>query len=190
MQQTINGDCTELTAFVCEHLSVCLDNLFPGKRSTVFIILIESMNKINCFLGHCFTFFLRRLCKYPLSLLQFSCRSNEIFWNSKYSEQYFRDQESGTKVNICNFSVFEAVTNFSFIVACSLSSYQLYSWYLCHILEMVLQFLYPKYYMQQKCSPCTHLKHFSIYLLHLKRDCVGHLHRCELEKLQCFRESS
>ena len=57
MQQTINGDCTELTAFVCEHLSVCLDNLFPGKRSTVFIILIESMNKINCFLGHCFTFF-------------------------------------------------------------------------------------------------------------------------------------
>ena len=122
MQQTIHGDCTELTAFVCEHLSVCLDNLFPGKRSTVFIILIESMNKINCFLGHCFTFFLRRLCKYPLSLLQFSCRSNEIFWNSKYSEQYFRDQESGTKVNICNFSIIEVVSNFSLIAAYSLSS--------------------------------------------------------------------
>ena len=40
----------------------------------------------------------------------------------KYSEQYCRDQESGIKVNICNFSVFEAVTNFSYIAACSLSS--------------------------------------------------------------------
>ena len=29
MQQTIHGDCTELTAFVCEHLSVCLRNPFP-----------------------------------------------------------------------------------------------------------------------------------------------------------------
>ena len=38
---------------------------------------------------------------------------------------------------------------------------QLYSWYLYHILEVVLQFLYPKYYMQQKCSHCTHLKPFS-----------------------------
>ena len=28
MQQTIHGDCTELTAFVCEHLSVCLHNPF------------------------------------------------------------------------------------------------------------------------------------------------------------------
>ena len=24
MQQTIHGDCTELTAFVCEHLEACL----------------------------------------------------------------------------------------------------------------------------------------------------------------------
>ena len=39
----------------------------------------------------------------------------------KYSEQYFRDQESGTKVNIYNFLVFEVVTSFSFIAACSLS---------------------------------------------------------------------
>ena len=31
--------------------------LFSRKLSAVFIILIESMNKINCFLGHCFTFF-------------------------------------------------------------------------------------------------------------------------------------
>ena len=31
--------------------------LFPGKLCAVFIILIESMNKINCFLDHCFTFF-------------------------------------------------------------------------------------------------------------------------------------
>ena len=40
----------------------------------------------------------------------------------KYSEQYFRDRESGTKVNICNFSLFEAVTNFLFIAACNLPS--------------------------------------------------------------------
>ena len=38
------------------------------------------------------------------------------------SEQYFRDQESETKVSICNFSVFAVVTKFSFITACSLSS--------------------------------------------------------------------
>ena len=28
MQQTIHGDCTDLTAFICEHLSVCLHNPF------------------------------------------------------------------------------------------------------------------------------------------------------------------
>ena len=50
--------------------------LFLGKLSAVFIILIESMNKMNCFLGHYFTFFLGRLYKYPLSLLQFPCRSD------------------------------------------------------------------------------------------------------------------
>ena len=29
MQQTIHGNCTELTAFVCESLSECLLNPFP-----------------------------------------------------------------------------------------------------------------------------------------------------------------
>ena len=57
MQQTIHGDCTELSTFVYERLSVCLHNPFPGKVSAVFIILIESMNKISCFLDHCVTFF-------------------------------------------------------------------------------------------------------------------------------------
>ena len=28
MQQAMHGDCAELTAFVCEHLSICLHNLF------------------------------------------------------------------------------------------------------------------------------------------------------------------
>ena len=73
MQLAIHGDRTELDAFVCEHLSVCFRNSHPEKLPAVFIILIESMNKINCFLGHCFTFFLARLCKYPLPSLQFSC---------------------------------------------------------------------------------------------------------------------
>ena len=40
----------------------------------------------------------------------------------QYSEQYFHDQESGTKVNVYHFSVSEAVINFSFTAACSLSS--------------------------------------------------------------------
>ena len=43
---------------------------------------------------------------------------------------------------------------------------KLYSWYLSPILK----------YMQQKCSPCTHLKPFSIYILHLKHNSVGQLH--------------
>ena len=33
MQQTIHGNCTELTAFVCEHLSVCLHNPFSQEAA-------------------------------------------------------------------------------------------------------------------------------------------------------------
>ena len=36
MQQAIHGDCTELTAFICEHLSVCLHN--PFSREAVCCI--------------------------------------------------------------------------------------------------------------------------------------------------------
>ena len=53
-----------------------IESFFTRKLSAVFIILIKIMNKINCFLGHCFTFLLGRLCKYPLSLHQLSCRWN------------------------------------------------------------------------------------------------------------------
>ena len=97
--------------------------LFPGKLSPLFIILIESMNKIKCFLGHSFTFFLGRLCKYSLFFC-FYLLADRIKYSEtpKYSEQYFCDQKSGTKVNICNFSVFEVVPDFFFIAACSLSS--------------------------------------------------------------------
>ena len=51
LNATNNGDCTELTAFICEHLFVCLHTeiLFLRKLSVVFIILIEIMNKSNCF---------------------------------------------------------------------------------------------------------------------------------------------
>ena len=95
--------------------------LFPGKLSVVFIILIESMNKINCFLGHCSTFFLGRLCKYPFLCCSSLVDRIKFSETPKYSEPYFRDQESETKFNICNFSAFEVVTCFSFIKACSLS---------------------------------------------------------------------
>ena len=44
--QKNHGDCTELTAFVCEHLYVCYIILFPRKLSAIFVILIERMNRI------------------------------------------------------------------------------------------------------------------------------------------------
>ena len=63
-------------------------------------------------------------CYASIPFLCFSSLADRIKYSEtpKYSEQYFCDQESGTKVNICNFSVFEAMTYFSFIAACSLSS--------------------------------------------------------------------
>ena len=98
--------------------------LFHRKLSAVFIIFIESMNKVNFFLGQCFTLFQGKLSKYPLLLLHcFISLVDQIKYceTPKHSEQYFHDQESGTKVNICNFSVFEVVINFSVIAECSLS---------------------------------------------------------------------
>ena len=145
-----------MNTFLCTYVI-----LFPGKLSAIFVILIESMNKINCFLSHCFIFFWEGCASIPF--LCFSSLADGIIYpeTPKYSEQYFCDQESGTKVNICNFSVFEAVTNFSFIAACSLSILS-FILGICHILEMVLQFLYLKNYMQQKFSHWTYLKPFSI----------------------------
>ena len=99
-----------MNTFLCTYVI-----LFPGKLSAIFVILIESMNKINCFLSHCFIFFWEGCASIPF--LCFSSLADGIIYpeTPKYSEQYFCDQESGTKVNICNFSVFKAVTNFSFI---------------------------------------------------------------------------
>ena len=95
--------------------------LFPGKLSAVFIIVIESVSKINCFLGH-LLFFWDGCVRIPF--LCFSSLADRIKYSEtpKYSEQYFCDQESGTKANICNIFVFEVVTYFSFIAACCLSS--------------------------------------------------------------------
>ena len=103
----------------------------------------KSMNKISCFLSYFFTFFWVFCASIPF--LCFSSLADQIkyYETPKYSEQYFCDQESGMKVNICNFSVFEVVTNFSFIAACRLSnSLALFLVSLSYILEMVLQFLY------------------------------------------------
>ena len=130
MQQTIHGDCTKLAAFVSKHLSVYLIILFPGKLSAVFIVLIESVNKINFFLGHCFTFLSGKVGHYftfflgSIPFLWLSSPADRIKYSEtpNYSEQYLRDQESGTRVTICNFSVFEAATNFSLITACSQAS--------------------------------------------------------------------
>ena len=52
--------------------------LFPRKLSAVFIIHIKSMYKINCFLGHCFTFFLGRLCMYPFASVLLQIELNTL----------------------------------------------------------------------------------------------------------------
>ena len=97
--------------------------LFPGNLSVVFIILIENINKISRFWEGCTS----------ITFLFFSSLAdrNKYCETPKYSEQNLRDQELGTKVNIfyffvseamTRFSCIEAVTNFSFMAALSLSS--------------------------------------------------------------------
>ena len=97
--------------------------LFPGNLSVVFIILIESINKISRFWEGCTS----------ITFLFFSSPAdrNKNCETPKYSEQNFRDQELVTKVKIfyffvseamTRFSCIEAVTNFSFMAARSLSS--------------------------------------------------------------------
>ena len=61
-------------------------------------------------------FFATILLQIKLNTLKLQSIQNNI------SPQIICDQESGTKVNICNLSLFEAVTNSPFIAACSLSS--------------------------------------------------------------------
>ena len=144
---------------------------FPRKLSAVIIIPIESMNKVNCFLGHCFTLFLGKLYKCP-----FLCFSSLADWikyseTSKYSEQYLCDQKSGNKVNICNFYLFEVVSNFSFLTACSLSSSSaLFLVSLSHI-GGGFSISISETYAAEMFSLYTFKTLFSIYLLHLKCDC-------------------
>ena len=169
MQQTIHGGCTELTVFVCEYLSVCLSNPFSREAFYCIHHPHRKHEQDQLFLGLLvYLFFWEDGASIPF--LCFSSVADQIKYaeTPKLSEQYFHDQESETKVSICNFS------------ACShavCQAPQLYSRYLYHILEMVLQFLYRKHYMRQKYSIFTHLKPFSSYLLHLKRKCVRQLHR-------------
>ena len=121
MQQTVHGDCVELTAFVCEHLSVCLHNPFSWEAVCCIDQPHRKHEQDRLFLG---PLLYLEGCASILFILSVSSLEKRIKYSetSKYSEQYFRDQESGTKINIFNFSVFEAVTNISFIAACSLSS--------------------------------------------------------------------
>ena len=121
MQQTIHRDCTEPTAFVCEHFSVCLHNPFPQEAVCCIHHPHKKYVQNQLFLGPLFYLFSGKVVHVSL------CFSSFADWikyseTPKYSEQYFCDQESGTKANICNIFVFEVVTYFSFIAACCLSS--------------------------------------------------------------------
>ena len=51
MQQTIHGDCTELTAFVCEHLSSCLRNPFSREAVCYIHHLYRTHEQGHFFLG-------------------------------------------------------------------------------------------------------------------------------------------
>ena len=107
-------------SFVCEHLSVCLHNPFSWKAVCCIHHPHRKHEQDQWLLEPLLYLFSGKVVQvspfFASVLLQIE--SNTL----KYSEPYFCDQESRTKVNICNFSVFEVVTNFSFIAACSLSS--------------------------------------------------------------------
>ena len=79
--------------------------------------------------------------------------------------------KSGTKVNICNFYLFEVVSNFSFLTACSLSSSSaLFLVSLSHI-GGGFSISISETYAAEMFSLYTFKTLFSIYLLHLKCDC-------------------
>ena len=147
--------------------------LFPGMLSAVSILL-ESMKKISCFLGHYFTFFSGKVVQVSPSftsvLLQIEL--NTLKFQSIQNNTFMTKNQESKPI----FAIFLYLKLWLIYVKHAVcQGPQLYSYDLCHILEAVFQFLYPKRYMQQKCSPCTHLKPFSISPLHLKHDC-GHLH--------------
>ena len=109
-------------AFVCEHLSACLHNLFLWEVICCNHHHIKHEHD-QLYLGPLLYLFLWEGCAItPILLLCSLADRIKYSETPKYSEQYLPDQESGVKVNIFNFSIFEAVTNFSFIAACSLSS--------------------------------------------------------------------
>ena len=113
---------------VCEHLSVCLHNPFSWEAVCCIHHPHRKHEQDQLFFGPLlYLFFWKGYATIPF--LCFSSLADWIKYSEipGYSEQYFCDQESGIKVHICNFSVFEAVTNFSFIVACRQAP-QLYSW--------------------------------------------------------------
>ena len=147
MQQTIHGDYIELTAFVFEHLCVCLHNPFTREAICCIHQPQKARTRSTVSWAIAWRFFWEGCAGIPF--LSFSSLADPIkyFETSKYLKQYFQEQESETKVNICNYSVFEAVTNSSFIAACSLSSSSVYSWHRCHILG---EFLHS--YIRNICS--------------------------------------
>ena len=95
MQQTIHGDCTELTTFVCEHLSVCLHNTFS--QEDVWCIHHPHWKHEQDQL-------------FGIPFLCFSSLADRIKYSEtpKYSVQNFYDQESVTKSQylqfFCNWS--------------------------------------------------------------------------------------
>ena len=174
MQQTIQGDCTELTAFVCEHLSVCSHKPFFWKAACCIHHPHRKHEQGQLFLGPLLflfsgkvvqgsPFFASVLLQIKLSTLKLQSVQNNTFVTKNQEPKLVFAIFLCWKQWIVSPSRQNAVCQ----------TPQPCFWYLSNILEMVLQFLHPKHYMKEKCSPCTHLKPFSIYLFHLKRDSLG-----------------
>ena len=99
MQQTIHRDCTKLTAFVCEHFSVCLHNPFPKETVCCIHHPHKKHEQNQLFLGPMIYLFSGKVVHVSFC---FSSFADQIKYSEtpKYSEQYFCDQESGLE----NFS--------------------------------------------------------------------------------------
>ena len=102
----IHGDCTELTE-LCKHFSVFLHNSFSWEAVCCIHHPHRKHEQGQLFLGSLLYRFSGKVVQDPFICFSSLADQTKYSETPKYSEQYFRHQESGTKVSICKFSVFE-----------------------------------------------------------------------------------
>ena len=107
------------------------------------------------------------------NVVQVSPFSASVLLHIELNTLKLQSIQNNTKVNICNFSVFEVVTYFSFIAACSLSSASALFLVSLSYIGGRFSISISKTLHASEMSCLYHLKPFSIYLLHLKRNLLG-----------------